>query len=703
MSMNRIIFLLLATSLLWGTSGWAETPAILEEITVRSQQEAPLQESLSIREVRESYARDIGEALEVVPGMTIVRKGAIANDIVIRGLQRDNVNMLLDGVRLYGGCPSRMDPPSFHFDFSEVEQIEVIKGPYDLENPGSMGGLINAISKSPGKGLGFDANLTYGSYDMLHGSATASYGNEKFDGLGGYAYKYSKPPRSGDGNRITDIYPSTSRNRYKTSKIDSKAYDIDTFWIKGGINLTNDSRTEIGYSYQDASHVLYPYLFMDADYDRTNRINWTTTVKDISPALTETTLQVWWNRVEHLMHDEFRVSSTPGMAVTRDYSMQTDADTKVFGGKLKGDWAVGPGTLTTGVDYYYRNWDAINEAAPYTMMAPYTEQAMIPDVDIDNIGAFGEYSWPLAEGWTMKTGARLDYNKAEANSLDDARLAAFYEPYYAGKKFDTDTDFTEVSGNAQLSWQATEMIEVFGGLASGVRTPDPQELYIGLQRIPTMMMPMATNWIGNPDLDATRNNQIDLGVKISGAGYYLNTSIFYSDLQDYIYLVDLPDPDGMGVGLPAARTYQNIDATLYGGEVAGQIALPFDLYASGTLSYVRGENDDTNEDLVEIPPLQGQASLRWDIDSYFVELTERFAGKQNKVDDSLREQETAGWAVTDIKAGANWSNWSLYGGINNLFDKFYHTHLSYQRDPFRTGVTVPEVGAFAYLNLAYRY
>jgi len=701
--MKRAVLLLLGANLLWAAVVCrAEPPAILEEITVRGQEEAPMEETLGIREVRESYARDIGEALQDVPGMTFIRKGAIANDIVMRGLQRDNINMLLDGVRLYGGCPSRMDPPSFHFDFAEVERIEIIKGPYDLENPGSMGGLVNAVSRSPGEGFGFNADLTYGSYDLLHGAATASYGTEKADGLAGYAYKYSKPPESGDGKKITDIYPATSRNRYKEDQLDSRAYEIDTFWIKGGLNLSDDGRTEIGYSYQDASHVLYPYLFMDADFDRTHRINWTTTVENISQRLSEATLQLWWNRVDHLMHDEYRVSSTPGTVVTRPYSMQTDAETEVYGGKLKGNWTLGPGTLTTGIDYYHRNWDATNEAAVFTIAEPYTAQPMIPDVASDNYGLFGEYAWPLATGLTLRGGVRLDYYEAEANSLDASRLTMLYQPYHPGGSLDDDTDFTEVGGNIQLSWKATDILEVFAGLASGVRSPDPQELYIGLQRIPTLMMPTATNWVGNPDLDPTRNNQADLGVEISGTDYYVSASIFYSALRDYIYLVDVPDPDGEG-GLPAARTYRNIDATLYGGELAGQLALPLDLYLAGTLSYVRGKKDDTDENLVEIPPLEGKVSLRWDIDSYFVELTERFADSQDRVDESLGEEETSGWAVTDIKAGANWAGWSLYGGINNLLDKFYRTHLSYQRDPFRTGARVPEVGAFAYVNLSYRY
>ena len=34
----------------------------------------------------------------------------------------------------------------------------------------------------------------------------------------------------------------------------------------------------------------------------------------------------------------------------------------------------------------------------------------------------------------------------------------------------------------------------------------------------------------------------------------------------------------------------------------------------------------------------------------------------------------------------------LLGGVENLFDRAYREHLSYQRDPFRAGVAVPEPG-----------
>ena len=304
---------------------------LLDEIIVKGQKESPREESLTIREVRESPARDMGEALKAVDGVSIVRKGAIANDVVIRGLQKDNINVFLDGVRLHGACPNRMDPPSFHYDFAEVEQVKVIKGPYDLANPGSLGGVIEAVSKKPNKGWGADFSATGGSYDSVNTSAVGSYGGDTFDALLGYAFKYSGVPVSGNGKHITEIYPETSANRYKEGEKDGKAYLMNTAWTKWGYNISENSRTEIGYSFQDAEHILYPYLLMDAVNDRTNRVNWTYNAQKLSPLVKDAKLQFYWDKVTHLMNDQSRVSSN---TMPRTYSMQTDASTQVIGANL---------------------------------------------------------------------------------------------------------------------------------------------------------------------------------------------------------------------------------------------------------------------------------------------------------------------------------------------------------------------------------
>jgi len=670
----------------------AEESLILGEITVRGERQAPNEEMLTIREVRERPARDLGEALQDVPGLDIVRKGAIANDIVLRGLQRDNLNLFLDGARIHGGCPSRMDPPSFHFDFAEIESIEIIKGPYDLRNPGGLGGMINASSKQAGFGPAAAAHFSYGSFNYLDASLNGSYGTERWESLAGAAIKSSDVPESGDGKRLTEIYPATSPNRYRPEHIDSRAYETSSLWVKGGYKI-GSGRSELSYAYQNAEHVLYPYLLMDADYDRTHRINWATTLIDPAPSISKLLLQIWHNRVDHVMDDTLRISSLPSMMVTRPYMMLTDAETTTSGARLNAEWPFGSGMLTSGIDVYRRNWDAVNVSA---MSMAYQPQPMIPDVNIDNLGVFGEYSLPLAENLGLKGGLRIDFTSTKAKKLTAARLDSLYRPYYPASALNNETDFTEPSANLQMSWRAANALEIFAGVASVSRTPDQQELFIGLQRM------AGKNWLGNPTLESPRNNQIDLGAKWSGKMLFATASVFLSSLTDFIYVIDQPDPDAAGP-LIQARTYENIDASMWGGEFGSQIALPGDIFLKGTLSWVRGENEETGTPLAEIPPVSGSFSLRYDNGRWFAEATERFAGSQNRVDMSLQETATSGWGVTDLKAGANWERWSVTGGINNLFDRYYVRHLSYQRDPFASGVKVPETGLFAYLNLAYEY
>ena len=138
-----------------------EVASLVEHLTVSAS--APdRQEVLDYREVRESSARDAGEALARLDGLWKIRKGGIASDVVLRGFQQGNINVLIDGARIAGACPNHMDPPAFHVDFAEVQQVEVTKGAFDLANQGSLGGAVNIVSKAPGRGLRLTPNLSTG-------------------------------------------------------------------------------------------------------------------------------------------------------------------------------------------------------------------------------------------------------------------------------------------------------------------------------------------------------------------------------------------------------------------------------------------------------------------------------------------------------------------------------------------------------------
>ena len=56
-----------------------------------------------------------------------------------------------------------------------------------------------------------------------------------------------------------------------------------------------------------------------------------------------------------------------------------------------------------------------------------------------------------------------------------------------------------------------------------------------------------------------------------------------------------------------------------------------------------------------------------------------------------------------VKAGAGFKGVKLYATVLNVFDRYYAEHLSYQRDPFATGVKVPETGRSCQLAAQYAY
>jgi hypothetical protein len=223
------------------------------------------QEILDLHETRESPAKDIGEALSRLDGVWKIRKGGIANDIVIRGFQQGNVVVLMDGARVFGACPNHMDPAAFHADFAEVRDVVVTKGAFNIRDQGSLGGTANVETKEAAPGLQFTPAIGAGSYGFYNPSLTGSWAGDRFSFLGGYSYRRSDPFRDGRGN------PITRYSNYQRPDDAGAAFSAGTAWFKGGFTA-GGGRATVSYTRQAADDVLYPYLLMDAGYDNANRL-----------------------------------------------------------------------------------------------------------------------------------------------------------------------------------------------------------------------------------------------------------------------------------------------------------------------------------------------------------------------------------------------------------------------------------------------
>ncbi len=191
----------------------------------------------------------------------------------------------------------------------------------------------------------------------------------------------------------------------------------------------------------------------------------------------------------------------------------------------------------------------------------------------------------------------------------------------------------------------------------------------------------------------------------------MDLGLYWSRVDGYITVYDQPRRSVVpGVMNALARSYANVDATLSGGEVDGSLPILFGrVFVSGSLSYVRGTQDGDPArgiaagPVAEMPPLRGRVAARYDDGRFFGSVEGVFAADQNRVDASLNEAQTPGWGVMNASVGVRQGRLRLTAGVANAFDRLYTDHLSYQRDPFRSGVRVPEPGRSLFANASFRF
>ena len=654
--------------------------ALSEHVTVSA---AMPRDSMEKTEVRESAARDVGEALAETAGVWRLRKGAIASDVVLRGLQSRDLNVLIDGQRIYGACPNRMDPPAFHVDFSEVERVEVGKGPFDVRYQGSMGGLVNIVTRRPPDGWHASPALSIGSFGFVNPSGTASYAGPRVSALGGYSFRRSDPYTDGRGQLFTAVA------NYKPTEVDSEAFRASTAWGRAAWRIEGGGQLEASYTRQMADHMLYPYLQMDADYDNADRAALRFEQPRSGARVSAIRADVYWSRVDHWMTDELRVSSS---TAPRAYSMATDAATNTVGGRAEAQ--IGTGT-TVGGEAFRRNWDTTTLLAGMA----YAPQYSIPDVDLDTIGFFAEHARSLGPKTAIDFGGRLDRIQSTADP-QKANLA-LYTAYHAT----TSTSRTDVipAGRIKVTHRPTQALQLAVGVGHNARVAEGNERFFALRR-------MGTDWVGNPELAPTRNTGIDGSLTVEGQGRSLSLNAFANRMDNYVAVYMAPRVEMVpGVMNATARSYTNVDALLRGVEVTGSTQLRAHLTFSGDVSYTRGTFDQadiagaTSNNLAEMPPLRAQARFRFDNGRAFGELGGIASAAQEKVDSSLGEQTTPSYFILNLHTGMRAGAFAVSVGVANLLDHYYVEHLSYQRDPFRSGVRVAEPGRNLFMNASWQF
>lgn len=544
-------------------------------------------------------------------GFSILRRGPnFTQDIYFEGFKRGDIKVLVDGEQYHNACPNRMDAPSTRVNPLEMQSVNLSKSAALLHT--GIYGSINyerADIEERFKIKSFLNGNSGSEQDLDFGTSVEGYKTSAV-----FRYATGRPYKNGEGKKFNQLYGYKDNFKYNFGNI-------------GLRHQSEDFQTGANFAYGE--NISFPYLMMDEIYS-----------KVFSGFFEFKGSKAYFNYTDHLMNNSLRTSSV---------FMETAAKNFTFG-------------LTSSFyEIVYRQWNADN-VIKNPMMNVSISNKLMPDVK--QFSAIVSESFQLGDvNIAAKGGGQYLF-------IGDESRLNFYKTLYPNAK--ENRFFISAGLNVNYSIQLTRDLILFVSAEGASDAPDPEHLYIAVQR------PMTNpNISGNPTL----NQPIKTG---------LRTSINYDflSLEGYVnYIVNYIDV----VKRSAAKnylTYDNIKALLMGLNLSAQLNF-FETY----LSYIYGENVTNSTPLAEISPLSITSKITlpevYNLNFY---ITHTYQNTQKRIDINLMETPSAAWNTIGIGADYQYSNLRFLLEVDNLLNHNYSRHLSYARNPFASGMKIYEPG-----------
>lgn len=638
----------------------------------------------------ELKSADLADALNrEVPSISMVRRSGIANDIILRGQKKDNINVLVDGTKTYGACPNRMDPAISHVLTNNIDSVVITTGPYDVENFGTLSGAVDIKTVKPQEDVHGNVNLNAGSFGYKKASADISGGYGPIKMMVSASTESSGQYQDGDGNTLSQqvdnyilTHPTLAGTAYQDQYKDIDAYTKSTLMTKLFIDITDNQELRLSYVGNRSDDVLYPSSKMDALYDDSNLYNIEYLLRDLGTYSKQLSFQYYYSEVAHPMSTYYRKSSGPNSVNEVISKLQTSMQ----GAKIKNAFDVTDTmVLTLGLDASQRNWDG--SYTGYGTKTPVTGRISIDNVNTNNVAFFTHAQQDL-DALTLRYGLRYD-----ATTI-------------APKGSQKSNDYQALSANIFANYDVSSNLKFFGGVGKASRVPDARELYFKSSM---------GNEVGTPDLDQVTNYEVDLGMENGYDSFVLKTKLFYSYLENYIAYNDSKKVT-MGPMMVAKNAFENVNASIYGLEMSGSYFLNDTVYFDAGVAYQRGEKEEaltnqTGTNLAEIPPLKGNISWNWD---YARQSSMRFqviaSDEWNDFDAENGEQYIGAYAIMNFKVKHQYDNGvGITLGIDNIADTTYAISNTYKDLTLLTDGTSNEIillnepGRYFYANVSYSF
>lgn len=482
------------------------------------------------------------------------------------------------GVGFYVDQVYHARPASAAFDFTDIDQIEVLRGPQGtLFGKNTIAGAISITTKAPSFKPEASQELSVGSYQFVQAKASASgplVGDTVAFRISGLTTRRDGVIRNvGTGQDQNTIGNQAVRAQLLFKPSEALQVRLSADFANFESVCCTQVYLRVGTSLRAATRQ-YPYLAANAPggayappslnpFDRLTDIDAPLAVDtneggvsavadwDLG-AVTLTSVSAWrfWNwdaandrdytglpiqLIQHIPSRQDQYSRELRVAWNGDHAITYVAGLYYFNQTITGRpisiygpaaayWLIGP---TTG---------AANTPVPASLLDGYGTDGSTR-FTVDSYAAFGEANWHITPRLTLTGGLRYTYEKKSGDysstvsgglatnsiALSNAKLSVLRPQSYSARDSERN-----LSGRANISWAATDSVYAYAGYARGFKSGG-----INMSGLPlnALNQPVLSTAVIRPELNTTFEGGVK--ARLFDKRLILNLAAYSTQVRDF--------------------------------------------------------------------------------------------------------------------------------------------------------------------------
>lgn len=638
--------LLFITVTSWAQDSDTLRTIYLSEVMIHSnlQQEDTLQNFF--RANKSATTEDILSRLQ---GLYLIRRGSFGQEPVIRGMAAGQINLTIDGMKMFGACTDKMDPVSIYVEPQNLKSVDISAGSNGSRLGSTVGGTVDMKLAEPQispvhlfgqAGTGFQsAAMALNSYINLN------YSHQKSAYYTSVNYRTANNYRSGGG----EIIQHSQYNKINFSA--AGKWQIGKDFMQA--NVLIDDGWDIG----------FPALPMDVGFAKARIISVSHHRIRDHHTIEKLTTKIYYNSIRHSMDDSQREDVVMHMDMP-GYSSTTGAYTE---GELH---RFGRHKLSFRTDFYY------NHVLAEMTMYPTNEQPMYmqtwPESGRAVLGLYINDQVTINPKTKISVNGRMDVARSSLKEgIGKDQLEVFYPSI--------NTEYSKVvkSINLKVNRLIGKALVADAIIGFGERMPTISEMF-GFYLFNRMD---GYDYVGNPDLKPEQNFSGELTLNYYRSKFQFSASGFMNYLPHYIYSSIQPSLLPMTPGANGVKIYENIDyATIMGSEISLLYNITPSVQLISAMKLSVGQDFD-GAPLPMMPPFLASTTLRYWKRHFSMQLENETSAKQSRVNSFYGEDYTPGYSIMNFRAAYsfawNGKRFDFNAGVENIFDLTYHNHLDW--------------------------